>query len=499
MELSEFLGGPVFELERRRLVRKPIFLILLIITLLLMLGWLIAVHASWPKFTRNYYDNFPGPRIPNFPGFIHPDSTPQAVARDHQRTILSHLAKNSVQFFQGIAALFLLLTPALVAGAIGNEKEKDTLLALLGTELSEKEILLGKLAARVWFLCYFLLSTLPIPLLIAGLTDVPWTAVLIAYGLLVVEIIAVAALTICCSIFTRSTREAILGCYSFIIVMFLILIIFFGESRWFRMIDPIHTPSQFIEFPDSTIAKSNVYIHLIFWLSVGMVSWIVSNQSIRHACFRQLEAKPPRRLHFRIPMGDTHPIFWRECHILGIAPVEMLRKLPTALGVFGVFVFSMSLLYFSCLDIYGSRFNGWFLRGEWDKFFHYQPDKMFSAITLHGAVLLLVGVVTVATRASQCISEEIRRKTWNDLVLTPMTMYEIVYQKRLGLCWSITPHMIAYILPMFILGYIAGGAGLMGVSLIGLIVWMVLCGIITLSTPIEHYRAILPQGNFGKG
>ena len=58
--------------------------------------------------------------------------------------------------------LVCVLTPAAVAGAIADEKERRTLEFLLATDLRDREILFGKLAARVGSLLLFLLAGLPV-------------------------------------------------------------------------------------------------------------------------------------------------------------------------------------------------------------------------------------------------------------------------------------------------------------------------------------------------
>src|SRR5256885_4697410 len=54
------------------------------------------------------------------------------------------------------------LTPAYVAGSIADEKERKTLEFLLATDLRNREIIFGKLAARVTVLLMFVLAGLPV-------------------------------------------------------------------------------------------------------------------------------------------------------------------------------------------------------------------------------------------------------------------------------------------------------------------------------------------------
>jgi ABC-type transport system involved in multi-copper enzyme maturation permease subunit len=63
-------------------------------------------------------------------------------------------------FVQNLA--ILLLTPAYVGGAIAEERERRTLDLLFATALRDREIVLGKLAARMLHLGAFLLAGLPV-------------------------------------------------------------------------------------------------------------------------------------------------------------------------------------------------------------------------------------------------------------------------------------------------------------------------------------------------
>src|SRR5438128_515770 len=58
-------------------------------------------------------------------------------------------------------ALVMALVPAVTAGSLGQEKERGTLFALFGTELTSQQILLGKLLGRLMLLLPLVLTTLP--------------------------------------------------------------------------------------------------------------------------------------------------------------------------------------------------------------------------------------------------------------------------------------------------------------------------------------------------
>jgi len=68
----------------------------------------------------------------------------------------------SVTFVMGQLAVLCLLTPAYAAGGIAEEKDKKTLPFLLVSELTDREIVLGKFFGRTTFLLGILFAGLPI-------------------------------------------------------------------------------------------------------------------------------------------------------------------------------------------------------------------------------------------------------------------------------------------------------------------------------------------------
>src|SRR5207253_8953302 len=79
------------------------------------------------------------------------------------RTTLAYFAERIVLTLLVLqAGAVLALTPAYVAGAIAEEKERGTLELLCTTQLRSHEIVLGKLFARLVHLTGLLLTGLPI-------------------------------------------------------------------------------------------------------------------------------------------------------------------------------------------------------------------------------------------------------------------------------------------------------------------------------------------------
>ena len=81
---------------------------------------------------------------------------------------------------QGIA--ILLLTPALIAGVIADERQRKTLYYLLASRLTSGEIVLGKLASRLLHVGVFLALGLPILSLLTLFGGVNPRVILLTYA-----------------------------------------------------------------------------------------------------------------------------------------------------------------------------------------------------------------------------------------------------------------------------------------------------------------------------
>src|SRR6185312_13059410 len=110
------------------------------------------------------------------------------LARQFQgeRPYISRMAQFSADtflVFVGVQMMTLLcLVPALVGGAIADEKQRKTLHYLMTTRLSSGEIVVDKLGARLVHVAAFVVLGLPILSLLNFLGGLSWEYVAIAYG-----------------------------------------------------------------------------------------------------------------------------------------------------------------------------------------------------------------------------------------------------------------------------------------------------------------------------
>lgn len=112
-------------------------------------------------------------------------------------------------FLIGQLLLLTLLTPGYLASIIPEEKERGTLEFLLTTDLRNREIVLGKLLARLANLLLILLTSLPIVVLLQALGGLDPLLVLGGYAATAMTMIGLAGPSILNSVNARRPRQAI--------------------------------------------------------------------------------------------------------------------------------------------------------------------------------------------------------------------------------------------------------------------------------------------------
>ena len=74
------------------------------------------------------------------------------------------------------------MTPAVVASCMGQEKERGTLFALFGTELTSQQIVMGKLLGRLSLLVPLIITALPVLVFIVAVNERGIPVLILAFG-----------------------------------------------------------------------------------------------------------------------------------------------------------------------------------------------------------------------------------------------------------------------------------------------------------------------------
>jgi ABC-type transport system involved in multi-copper enzyme maturation permease subunit len=186
--------GPLFHYELVRLARKGR-------STVLRCSYALAVFVA---LGVAYYQRFPGHSL-----LLDPFAIPEVQARDS-----ASLAEGFVRAIL-LAQTFAIavLTPAYLAGAIAGERDRGTLELLFTTHLSDREIVLGKLAAVVTHLAGILLAALPLLAITQLWGGVDIFLLSAAFLAAVLNLVAVGSLCVCCSAMSRTVVESLFKSY----------------------------------------------------------------------------------------------------------------------------------------------------------------------------------------------------------------------------------------------------------------------------------------------
>ncbi len=138
----------------------------------------------------------------------------------------AQMAANYFELFMVVQFVaVLLLTPAYVAGAVAEEKDRKTMDYLLATDLRNHEIVLGKLASRLANLTLVLLTGLPILSLLQFLGGIDPDLVLAGFAATAVTMLSLGSLSMLVSVVCKKPRNAIGMTYLALLAYFLISVL----------------------------------------------------------------------------------------------------------------------------------------------------------------------------------------------------------------------------------------------------------------------------------
>lgn len=204
-------------------------------------------------------------------------------------------------------------------------------------------------------------------------------------------------------------------------------------------------------------------------------------------------------------MGDE-PIRWRERHIEGLAPLARLRQIPQGLGI-GVVAFlaTVSSLVILALALPASV-------GLYDLFLamlRFQPGRLISLLPrasdgflAQGVVVMLLASLIVGIRCSGAVSGERERKTWEALLLTPLSAKQLIRGKLWGILGATYVYLLAYAVPAVMLSVFGGVLALcwvvlwLAVSLLAMY-YIGAAGLWCSATSRDSWRALLWTMLFG--
>jgi ABC-type transport system involved in multi-copper enzyme maturation permease subunit len=390
--------------------------------------------------------------------------------------VMAEFAAVFAGWFFGIQSFALFfMTPGFTAGVIAEEKERKTLDFLLVTDLRSREIVFGKLAARVAYLFTFVLVGLPIlallPLL-GGIEPALVVAVAVATAVTMASLIGLAAM---CSVHAPTVKGASGSTMTLAMLYGMV-----SGAGWLVLLDPAvayfpspTSPVKVIDLvewinagnPVSALYKVGEAInsgsslddvlpdllrrYVAFHGVVAFVTLSIAVVSLRvvgrlagerakgdergpdaavrpgpdaapAAATPAATAAPRSSTLFRKPPVSDRPVLWREVYCEAFWPRS--RTQVAVLGAFAVMglvpIFLMLWYTFVEPEREAARITNVLLRG------------------LGSIVALMIGGAA-ATHAVRCVSKEREKRTLDELTLTSLDAVEVLRQKWLGAIASI--------------------------------------------------------------
>ncbi|MBL8795964.1 MAG: hypothetical protein JNM56_18830 [Planctomycetia bacterium] len=446
-----------------------------------------------------------------FSGF----TLPKEVLRE-KMPVLANRVFESFLILQFLA--IYLLTPAYVAPAIAEEKERRGLDYLFATDLRNREIVLSLFVSRTANLLLVLLTGLPIFSLLPLLGGVEPGAVLAGFAASAATLISLAGWSVLCSVQARRARTAVLFAYLGPLVYLLL-----SAGLWQWLVEPRYEVTWIHQSiislatdPDSQPAPLPAESRLPtlstletrtqqFGLGNPWVVWhfVDYHQRLGAGEFNQLLAnalRPYTLIHSLIALVC---LTWSVLRLRAVAlhqtgRPDRPRPKPRELFWTGIRIRRPAVVRWPLLwkEVrFGGRPFRWFSRGALYVFFVYLgclpfllvaylaypewfaarsviPDWLETAGRESGPALAYLMLLGVAIRAAGSVSGERERGSLDALVLAIENLNSVLFAKLLGSLWSVR-RLGLLLLVAWCVGCLLGavGNGLALVLAVGL--WLV--------------------------
>jgi ABC-type transport system involved in multi-copper enzyme maturation permease subunit len=356
----------------------------------------------------------------------------------------SALANATAGFFTAFAVLQVLavlaIGPAMAAGTVALERQRRTIEYLFCSPLSNAEILLSKLAARLVQLAGLVLAGLPVLALAMMLGGIAPEALLVVMAITASTLASLTMLSIAVSAWAPRAQDAVVRVYLLLLVLLL--------APWFlSWLPPLPGGLAWLGWLNDQLVAANPLWVLSNAFSaassreaaaaLAMVARMIENQMLAAAAalsvaifvVRRLHLKqagaPPRRwlwrLQFLRPAVGDRPMLWKE--LFAEAAAARLGALgwgtisTIAVGVVGT---ALYLLAAAVADGQSPAADTYVAYALW-------------IVGVTG----FVGALAAGVRAAVSITSEKERGCWDNLLTSPLGPAEIFFAKVLGSLWAL--------------------------------------------------------------
>jgi ABC-type transport system involved in multi-copper enzyme maturation permease subunit len=396
------LLGPVFFFDMVRLSRQARFVILRAGYACLLFFLLFLAYRDWARqFSREPVDWLTSVAAPL-------DQMPK----------LASAAFSGFMTAQFIAVF--LLTPVYTAGAIAEEKDRGTLELLFACGLTSREIVFGKLFARLAHVMALILAGLPVIVFLPFWGGVDPNLVIAAFVITAVTAMSIGSLGLRLSISAARPLSATLAAYAFAVSYMVVSPCIPGLNAWFRVAGVFGLG----EAPQGRELVITVAVYAAVHLVVAAGCIRSSIRNLRSSGMPGVPEKdkvlgfrrPPRDFYHyrpRMPRKPVGLVLWKERWV-----EEGFVSNPVLIGcgaLLFVWVAAPFIIYLISLLLRvgsGADVNG--------------PFRMIILI-FAAPTMLLTGLGTAGR-----ISRERERRTLDALLTTALDWHDILMGKALA-------------------------------------------------------------------
>ncbi len=326
--------------------------------------------------------------------------------------------------------LVMLAAPAATAGAICVDRARGTLTHMLATDLSDPEIVLGKLAARLLPILGLMACTWPVLAICSLLGGIDPMALTLAFAIILAVALLGCTMALALSVWARKPHEVVLVVYTFWMLVMLLWPIWFVLAHgglvgppepWSLVADPFYLAYA----PYSVPGRLELWDYLGFFaamLGASAALAVLAVWRMRPVARRGTDDHrkapglgPIGRLARWLPGPslDGNPVFWREWY--RSRPSRWLLILVVLLG--GSTSIACIVAAFSA----------------WTEGLGSGPASPVLLMGIFACMLQLIfGLLVLSAVAPMSMSEERQRGSLDLLASTTLSTRTIVLGKWLG-------------------------------------------------------------------
>lgn len=456
--------GPVFAYDLLRLARRARFFILRFAFALLVFAALFLCHLAFQERVRMRAAGGVVVRGAFYSSNLARGNVQQAMAREMANFGLAFFAFFLLMEF----GLILLAAPAIVAGSVVEEKQRQTLEYLLATDLTNREIVVGKLLSRLLTLGCMVLAGYPI---LAGtylLGGVDPELLLLSLPMCLATMLSASGISLYFSVKARRLRGALGAAYVALLALtlawFVPLALAEAKPLWMsadvqnalrlvadggKFLTPLGILFDFVEWFDrrGTLAgrlwpMCGAYC-LIHVMLAGLFAMMAVRQ-LRTAYLAQhaLSAREAKRLQRRVrpQVWPNAPLAWKELTGWGGLRLRWwgwgLVMLLTLMFM-GPTLFDIGYLAVVQGHPLPERMSGYYMYlggpfGRTANPLYQKLAELRERLPWFVLLPLVLGLLQSGIRGAASFAQEREQQTWDGLIAAPLKLRDLLRAKWLG-------------------------------------------------------------------